>query len=196
MSYRFPPLALNPRRNPDGLHPRHLLTGMARPALVGALLLLCSAMILGAVYWLWWKPPENARLAMANGRYDVAGRYYATAANAGDPNAQNALGNLFYLGLGVKQDFDRAAELYLASAARNHAGAQLNMGNMFKQGLGVATDPMRAYAWYRMSDINGNPRAEYYMSQLAIDMILSPQQVATAQEKFGHLDALITQGLE
>lgn len=170
--------------------------GKIGTAVVTSLTVLGCAVCVAIVYWQFLKPPDTAWQAMAEGQYAHAGKYYATAADAGDPIAQNALGNLYYLGLGVKQDFYRAAELYLAAAATNHASAQLNIGNLFKQGLGVPTDPMRAFAWYRMSDINGNPRAEYYMAQLAIDMTLSPLQVATAKEKFGYLDALVKEGLK
>lgn len=158
---------------------------------------LTLAFFIGAliIYQQFIYPSKNATMAMAAGQYELAGQYYTKNAQDGDIAAQNALGNLYYLGLGVPQDFTAAARWYFAAASKNYAAAQLNLANLFRQGLGVGSDPMRAFGWYRMSDINGNPRAEYYMAQLSLEFTLSPLQISTAKEKFAKLEALVAAGL-
>ena len=139
--------------------------------------------------------PKNATTAMAMGKYRIAATYYETAALAGDLRAANSLANLYYLGLGVDQNYDRASQLYLQSAAAGVADAQLNLGNMFKQGLGVAFDPMRAFAWYNMADVHGNPAAEFYMKQITQEWTLSPLQINTALNQWSKLPMLVESGL-
>lgn len=140
--------------------------------------------------------PKDAFSAMAQGRYAVAAKHYETAAGKGDRRASNSLANLYYLGLGVKRDYERASELYFESASAGVADAQLNLGNMFKQGLGVAFDPMRAFAWYNMADIHGNPAAEFYMKQITQEWTLSPLQINTALSTWSKLPILVEAGLQ
>ena len=141
------------------------------------------------------KPAPNAFMAMAKGQYLVASHYYAEDARAGDPRAQNSLANLYYLGLGVDQDFERAAELYLESAKRGFAAAQVNLGHLYTQGLGVKPDPLRAFGWYNMSNIHGSLISEYYLRQIAVEYTLSPLQISAAREKWARLKTLVDEGL-
>ena len=163
---------------------------LLRFAGLGLLLLLIGA---GAVVTL--SGPRTAVDAMAAGDYGRALDLYASAADAGNAEAQNALANLYYVGLGTDADPRRAAELYLAAASQGHAGAQLNLGHLYQQGLGVSNDPIRAYGWYRMSDIHGSPWAEYYITQTALEYTLSPMQMSTAIERYGRLRMLVAEGL-
>lgn len=133
---------------------------------------------------------------MAKGQYRAARQFYTAASETGNPAAINSLANLFYLGLGTKQNFKHAAQLYFDAARKGHAGAQLNLGNLYKQGLGVKYDPVRAFAWYQMANIHGNPAAEYYQSQLAVEWTLSPLQIQTATEKWPTLPSLVAEGLQ
>ena len=140
--------------------------------------------------------PSDAFSAMASGDYDIAAKYYEVSAVQGDHRAGNSLANLYYLGLGVKQDYARASELYFAAASAGVADAQLNLGHLFKLGLGVDSDPMRAFAWYNMADRFGNPAAEYYMRQITQEWTLSPLQIDTALKKWSKLSELTEVGLQ
>ena len=160
-----------------------------------ALPLAVAAVLSALLYWLGNRSGDSAAEAMAAGKYRLAGERFEAEAHRGDPAAQNSLGNLYYLGLGVNQDFERAAELYFAAARQGQAAAQLNLGNLYKQGLGVGSDPMRAFAWYKMADMHGNPMAEYYLTQLAIEFTLSPLQIEAVARKWPRLDLLVAEGL-
>src|SRR5438874_4010636 len=55
---------------------------------------------------------------------DMAFRWLALAAEAGDPAGQRNLASLYFRGEGVQQDFRRAAELYRAAAETGDGPAQ------------------------------------------------------------------------
>lgn len=159
------------------------------------LVLILVAVFTGLLLTLFPERPQNAHTAMAEGHYDLAIEYYTEASNNGDRRASNSLGNLYYLGLGVDQDYERASQLYFESARAGIAEAQLNLGHMFKLGLGVTSDPMRAFAWYNMADIHGSPAAELYLKQISQEWTLSPLQINTALTKWAKLQSLIDEGL-
>lgn len=155
------------------------------------------AVVICAGLYLYYTPnrPQNAAAAMATGHYHVAAKYYQQAVNEGDQRASNSLGNLYYLGLGIERDYQRASQLYFEAARAGIADAQLNLGHMFKLGLGVKSDPMRAFAWYNMADIHGSPAAELYMTQISQEWTLSPLQISTALTKWSKLKMLVDEGL-
>jgi uncharacterized protein len=53
-------------------------------------------------------------------------------ADAGDAQAQFALGNRFYQGIGVPQDYNQAPFLYRKSADQGFAPAQNQLGAMYQ----------------------------------------------------------------
>ena len=161
--------------------------------MLAALALLAAG---AAIAWTRHVPAAgDYRLAMAAGRYDRAAAWLRPAAEAGDPEALTALGNLHYLGLGVARDRRRAAELYFAAARRGHAPAQMNLGHLYGQGLGVPQDGLRAFGWYHHADVAGSPVAEYYLYQIGTEWTLSPLQRATAVERWRRLEDLVAEGL-
>lgn len=68
-------------------------------------------------------------------------------ADAGDGDAQTALGTLYETGDGVPLDPARAAALYRAAATAGHAGAHINLATMYLDGVGVPRDPAAAVEW-------------------------------------------------
>jgi TPR repeat protein len=133
--------------------------------------------------------------AMAEGQFRLASDLIKPEADKQNPQAQNALANLYYLGLGVEQDFRRAANLYHAAASNGFAAAQLNLGHLYKQGFGVNKSAERAFGWYVHSKIAGSPWADYYLSQLSVELTLTPLQMATAKERWQKLERLAAEPL-
>jgi len=117
-------------------------------------------------------------------------------ANLGNPAAQNSLGNLYYLGLGVPTDLEQASNWYFQAASQGFGPAQINLGNLYSQGMGVPVDAMRAFAWYKMSHISGIPIAESYLTQIATEYTLSPLQINTVANKWPTLPLLVAEGLK
>ena len=87
----------------------------------------------------------------ASGQRATAVSLYATAAEAGHPSAQNALGNCFEMGEGVAQDFASAVEWYAKAGDQGHPLALRNLAKLHEQGLGVPRDAATAQQLYASS---------------------------------------------
>jgi len=70
-------------------------------------------------------------------------------AEQGNAKAQNLLGEMYFQGKGVKQDYQEAAKWYRKAAEQGRANAQYNLGFMYENGQGVKKDYQEATKWYR-----------------------------------------------
>ena len=102
---------------------RHLALGL------GLLVAIVGAVGAGILL----KPASDVRTAVLAGDYGTASALLGAAADAGNPTAQNALANLYLLGLGVPVDHRKAARLYLQAALNESAAAQVNLGHLYSQ---------------------------------------------------------------
>jgi len=124
---------------------------------------------------------ENARDAMESNQFDKAMQMLRPAANAGNADAEELIGIMYAMGLGVTQDDRRAFEWYLRSAMKGHAGAQSGVGWYYEVGRGLPSiDLVRAYMWYTLSAIGGDPDA--LISQEEVIKKMNPQQINEALE--------------
>ena len=73
------------------------------------------------------------------------------AAETGDAEAQNTVGEIFERGLGDQPNYEAAAIWYEKAAAQGHSAALLNLGTLYERGLGVQTDRLKALNLYRQS---------------------------------------------
>jgi hypothetical protein len=73
-----------------------------------------------------------------------------------DAWTQNNLGDLYYYGYGVAQDYKAAAQWYRKAAEQGSAAGQCNLGFMYISGYGVAKDYSKAAEWYRKAAEQGN----------------------------------------
>lgn len=71
------------------------------------------------------------------------------AADAGNPEAVDRLGGLYYYGHGVTQDYGQARQWYLKAAAAGNSDAMYQLGELYQYGQGVARDYTRARYWYQ-----------------------------------------------
>ncbi len=160
--------------------------------------IMLACVLLGLAGWGIWtytQSAPSAYQAMALGQYSRAHDLYLEEAQSGNPSAQNALGNLYYLGLGVDLNYTSARDWYFAAAKSGFGDAQLNMGHLYKQGLGVAHDPVRAFGWYNQAHKHGDPAAEYYLTQITVEWTISPLMIDAAQTKWSKLEALVKEPL-
>ena len=79
----------------------------------------------------------------------LSGKWYEKAAAKGFAAAMNNLGDLYYYGRGVEQDYRLAAKWFEKSAANDFAIAMYNLGNLYKNGYGVTQDYALAKKLYR-----------------------------------------------
>ncbi len=73
------------------------------------------------------------------------------AAEQGDEVAQYNLGVMYYLGDGIKQDYEKAFYWFQKAAEQNYAPAQYNLSVMYKNGEGIKQDYEKAFYWYKKS---------------------------------------------
>jgi TPR repeat protein len=74
--------------------------------------------------------------------------------------AQVSLGNIYYLGHGVPQDYAEAVKWYRLAADQGYALAQFTLGTMYGNGQGVPQDYVRAHMWLNLSTTAGNRKVE------------------------------------
>lgn len=124
---------------------------------------------------------EEGRDLMEAGRFEEAMEAFWPAARSGNADAEELIGVMYALGLGVEQDYVRAFEWYLRSAMKGHPGAQSGVGWYYEVGLGMpAPDLTRAYMWYVLSAIGGDPDAA--ISQEEVVKKMTDEQIEKAHE--------------
>ena len=103
---------------------------------------------------------EHARDLMEEGKFEKAMRELLPAARSGNADAEELIGIMYAMGLGVEQDDIRAFDWYLRASMKGHPGAQSGVGWYYEIGRGLpAPDLIRAYTWYVLSAIGGDPDA-------------------------------------
>jgi TPR repeat protein len=103
---------------------------------------------------------EEARDLMESGQFVEAREALWPAARSGNADAEELIGVMYALGLGVEKDLTRAFEWYMRSAMKGHPGAQSGVAWYYEVGLGMPSiDLTRAYLWYVLSAIGGDPDA-------------------------------------
>ncbi len=123
---------------------------------------------------------EEARDLMEAGRFAEAREALLPAARSGNADAEELIGVMYAMGLGVEKDPERAFEWYLRSSMKGHPGAQSGLGWYYELGIGLpAPDLVRAYLWYGLSSIGGDPDAVDSLEELTRRM--SAEEIARAQ---------------
>ena len=116
---------------------------------------------------------------MEAGKFKEAMEELMPAARSGNADAEELIGIMYAMGLGVEQDDVRAFEWYLRSSMKGHPGAQSGVGWYYEIGRCLpAPDLVRAYMWYGLSAIGGDPDAA--ISQEEVVKKMTPEQIEKA----------------
>ncbi len=149
-----------------------------RQTQLNALIFLLSGAICLAVSATESQPPalgDVTRLQQADesidqGRYVRAIRLLRPLSDRGSPAATNRLGQLYYLGKGVRADADRAFRLFDRAAHADDPDAMFRLGRMYLLGEGPArsmTDTDRQSAiWFFEAARRGHAEAQYFLALL------------------------------
>ena len=114
---------------------------------------------------------EAARDLMEENKFKQAMQQLLPAARSGNAEAEELIGVMYAMGLGVARDDVRALEWYLRAAMKGHPGAQSGVGWYYEVGRGVpAIDLVRAYMWYTLSAIGGDPDAAVSLEEVVKKM--------------------------
>lgn len=122
---------------------------------------------------------EKGRQLMEQSRFKEAMVEFLPAAQAGNADAEELIGVMYAMGLGVERDDRRAFEWYLRASMKGHPGAQSGVGWYYEVGRGVGVDLVRAYMWYVLSAIGGDPDAA--ISQEEVIKKMTRSQIEEAQ---------------
>ena len=97
---------------------------------------------------------EHARDLMEEGKFEEAMKELLPAARSGNADAEELIGIMYAMGLGVQKDDFRAFDWYLRSSMKGHPGAQSGVGWYYETGRGLpAPDLIRAYTWLSLIHI-------------------------------------------
>lgn len=139
---------------------------MARKALSAAvvnvfmLLLMCVCPPASAQSW------DTAIGAYNRGDFERAFSEFWSLAGRGHEGAQYGLGEIYYFGLGVREDRAAAARWYRLAAEQGHAEAQFSLGLLYDLGDGVREDNVAAAYWYRLAADQGDADAQFSLGLL------------------------------
>lgn len=124
---------------------------------------------------------ENARDLMEAGEFQAAKELFEIYARSGNADAEELIGVMYALGLGVERDDIRAFDWYLRASLKGHAGAQSGLGWYYEVGRGLpAPDLVRAYLWYALSAIGGDVDAPDSLESLTPK--LTEEELAQAEK--------------
>lgn len=115
---------------------------------------------------------DDASLALAIDRC-------TEAAQLGDSQAQYELGDFYYQGKRIEQDFDRALAWLEEASLQGHPTAQYRLGLMHYQGEGVTRNLAQAFIILKMSAVNGEDAAMDASDRIALQMNEEELQIAT-----------------
>ncbi len=85
------------------------------------------------------------------------------------PNAQYIIGEMYYYGLGGKEDHAEAAIWFRKAAEQGNPEAQFLIGKMYYYGLGVKEDHAEAIIWLRKAADQGHIQASRLLHDKLLD---------------------------
>ncbi|MCH7478068.1 MAG: sel1 repeat family protein, partial [SAR324 cluster bacterium] len=144
-------------------------------------LLLFTAIAVFVGWAVWPTDLESARSAYERGRFERVLRILEPLVEAGNPEAQFQLGEMYALGRGVPEDDAEAARWFQRAAAQGHVGAQFQLGAMHARGEGVPINIAQSVEWFgraalggtveaarRIQDVagQGHPVAQFYLAEM------------------------------
>jgi len=92
-----------------------------------------------------------------------------SAANSGNADSQTQLGDAYYNGNGLEQDYLKAFQWYLKAAEQGHCEAQYNVAFAYANGIGTQNDMGKAIEWYSTSADQGVALAQYILAKILIN---------------------------
>ena len=89
-------------------------------------------------------------------------------AKNGNPDAQLGLGNCYYYGEGVEQNYAEAVRWYRKAAEQGYADAQHNLGNCYYYGTGIEQNYSEAVRWLRKAAEQGDKDAIKILNDIGL----------------------------
>lgn len=134
-------------------------------------LLAVLALVIWGVYAMFFNPSPEELFAKADeaykkGDYVTAVDLYRQAAEQGYADAQNGLGNMYFMGQGVPQDDAEAVKWFRKAAEQGNTLALSNLASSYYLGRGVIQDYEEAVKWYRKAAEQGDLFAQLQLGNM------------------------------
>ena len=137
-----------------------------------------------------WAPLEKgtdlAWAAYQKGDFPKAVPIFARLAKLGHPVAEWLMGNVYFFGQGIPQDYGKARAMFEAAADQGYFAAFAPTAQMYQQGLGIPADPSKAYYWYNIAAgqlRDSAERTDLMKRRESVAASLTPAQVEAAQKR-------------
>lgn len=118
-----------------------------------------SLFLLGYYYY------SQAEDSLNDEDYHKASEYFKKAEKLGSTDASYLLGDTFYFGEGVVQDYQKAAQYY-HNAGDQHAEALFSLGSLYMTGSGVTENSQIGVDFYTQAADLEHPLAQYTLGYL------------------------------
>lgn len=122
---------------------------------------------------------EDGLVAARKGAFEQALEEFLPLAKRGHSEAQYVLGQMYYFGQGVPQNFATSVQWFTRSAEGGWAAAQHDLAVMLQQGQGAKENLTQAYVWFGLAAEQNFPDARRRMNKVANR--LTPGQLAAAK---------------
>ena len=131
---------------------------------------------------------QNASEAAERGDFVTAVRLWRQLAERGDGASQYTLGEMYYAGQGVAQDYGEAVKWYERAAEQGIPAAQLDLGVACALGRGVPRDLQKAYMWLSIAAVTYENVRERTQAAKARDLVsahMTANEIAAAKRLTG-----------
>ncbi len=98
--------------------------------------------------------------------YQAAIDQWSATELASSPDAQFALGVMYFRGIGVEQDQTKGTDYYLRAANLGFGSAQFNLGLAYYSGSGVDQDRNQSQYWWLQAATQDHPVAQYNLAAI------------------------------
>lgn len=112
---------------------------------------------------------KHGAAAYKAGDFATALACWRPLAEAGDTNAQNNLGGMYFRGEGVARDDAEAMTWFRRAAEQGHADAMFNLAGLHYVGGYVVRDYGAALEWYRRAADRGHAGAQFNLGAAYIN---------------------------
>jgi len=136
-------------------------------------------------------PDEAGADAFSRGDYANAIQLLRPVADAGDPEAQVMLADIYYEGRGVPKDYAQAVDWFRKAADQGAPLGQFYLGLAYINGQGVPKDRVQAHVWFTLAiprfndanDVNATLRNWGLKLTKALAQRMTPTEIAEAQRQ-------------
>jgi uncharacterized protein len=110
-------------------------------------------------------------------RYKEAAKWYKLAAEQGNSIAQADLGDAYYEGKGVPQNYKEAVKWWEKSGMRNYS-----LGKAYRDGKGVSQNHVMAHMYFNVGASDGSYFVNYEKARSNLEKEMTPLQIEEAQQ--------------